>query len=269
MMRSQPIALLSCIHRHDQLGRRDEQPGKREPEAVEHDAEQAHDWSQKWSRREPSKCAVLLSRSAEMRDMKGCGGTVKYGGNGLVTLPQTGALTELRYAPKPYFRAVLDIHAQAVETSHHRPGAVYSLARVSTRLQASSSSIRTLERFRIELRRSRLRLAARGVPPALRGLGGDVGNLVRSTSRRLVLVVGDASVIHHETRPVLAQDLLHTPDGVAIVVEQEADAAQKLPRPRAGNSAGRRRASWASAGRIWLPRSAARASGLQARQQPR
>ena len=142
-------------------------------------------------------------------------------------VPQTGALTELRYAPKPIIRAGLDIHGQAVETSHHRPGEVYSLARVSTRLQAASSSISTLERFRIELRRSRAGLAARNVPPALRGLGGDVGNRVRR-HRVVLLVVGDASVIHHETRPVLAEDLLHTPDGVAIVVEQEADAAQKL-----------------------------------------
>lgn len=36
-------------------------------------------------------------------------------------VPQTGALTELRYAPKPLLWVDLDIHARAAETSHEAP----------------------------------------------------------------------------------------------------------------------------------------------------
>ena len=48
-------------------------------------------------------------------------------------VPQTGALTELRYAPKPWCQVDLHIHAQADETSHQPVRGVYSLAKARTR----------------------------------------------------------------------------------------------------------------------------------------
>ena len=98
--------------------------------------------------------------------------------------------------------------------------------------------------MRVELRAGLARLK-RGGPNRFRGLGGNIGDFRRGSlfDLLLLLLLGDAPIIHDKARPVLAQDLLHAADGVAIVVEQEADAAEKRARPRGGNSAGRRRAS--------------------------
>src|SRR4029078_4643855 len=42
-----------------------------------------------------------------------------------------------------------------------------------------------------------------------------------------VFAISHAAEVHDEARSVLAQDLLHSPDGVAVVIEQEANAAEQ------------------------------------------
>src|SRR5262245_20197323 len=61
---------------------------------------------------------------------------------------------------------------------------------------------------------------------APRSFGSDVGDLM-APGHGIFIAISHAPKVHDETRSVLAQDLLYAPNGVAIVVEQEPDAAQK------------------------------------------
>src|SRR5262245_13986546 len=75
-----------------------------------------------------------------------------------------------------------------------------------------------------------LRLPGSGLHPprraTLRRLGGDVGYLDRNDHRfQLVLALAAPPEVHDEAGTVFAENLLDPANGVAVAIEQEADAA--------------------------------------------
>src|SRR5690242_7868525 len=84
------------------------------------------------------------------------------------------------------------------------------------------------ERTHIDLPWEALAIAQQARNTALRGLGGNIGDLVElGHGVFLILFLSDPPEIHHMAGTVLAQDLLYASNGVAIVIKKEADATQK------------------------------------------
>src|SRR5262245_52773286 len=63
--------------------------------------------------------------------------------------------------------------------------------------------------------------------PALGCFGGHVGNLPLDGHGRLLLILGMRTLVHDETGSLLAQDLLHAPDGVTVVIKEKTNAAKQ------------------------------------------
>src|SRR6185503_15116040 len=63
--------------------------------------------------------------------------------------------------------------------------------------------------------------------PALRGFCRHVGNFPLDGRCRLLLLPDIRALVHDETWPLLAQDLLHAPDGVTVVVKEKTNAAKQ------------------------------------------